>query len=375
VNDMTGSDDPDDVLALLSLFTPTDSLVETEWTPARRRDTLTAIIGDHDRAATNPRVHDLPLRFLPAGAAAPALGRRRPRLLPVASGAAILAVTAAALAVVLNSTGSSDSGSPAGSGGPLGPVFDPPGGLSHSAIGATQYSHRIDQQISLRADGRPTGKGSDDMINRNWISADGSVVSVRTGSQNGCTIFPAPTDNPGIDQPTRNFLATLPTDADALTTYLRSHVHGSSSRDSAVFVSVGDTLRAMDAFASPALRGALVGVLSRTPGVTVHQGQRDYLGRPAIRADFVDQRIEPGSIRSLYFDPTNFRLVEERDGRSGQPAAYTGPSPAYGADPTERAGSPEQLSGAAFIDIVTTEQTVDALPTLPADCKQSGSGG
>jgi hypothetical protein len=255
--------------------------------------------------------------------------------------------------------------------------------LSTTALAAGVYSHRVDEQLDLDAGGQPTPNSQDAMVNRNWVAADGKIVSIRTGSQNVCFVFGGPQAGT-LEQPTRAFFAGLPTEVTALNTYLRGHVQGSSSRDQAVFVAVGDMLRPMDAFASPALRAAMVGVLSRTPGVTVHLGQRDYLGRPAIRADFVDQQIQPDEIESLYFDPSTFQVLEERSGRPGGLAASAsatsagatdnpmehsgGASPAYSAAATD-GPSAEELTGPAYVDLVRTEEPADKLPALPSDCK------
>ncbi len=101
----------------------------------------------------------------------------------------------------------------------------------------------------------------------------------------------------------------------------------------------------------------------------VHLDQRDQLGRPAIRADFVDQKIRPNEIHAYYFDPTTFAFLEERFAADGQPSKYTGPSPAYDAAAAP-ADDPEELSGAGFADVISSATVVDQLPTLPADCRQ-----
>jgi hypothetical protein len=370
-----------DVLQVVARYAPGDQLAEAEWPLARRSDVLGALITTRPSAPGEPlpgAAHDIPVHFIPTRRSG---ARRRihiaPRLLPLASGAAVVAIAAAAVVAVANS--GRNSGGPDLPGGA---AFAPPAGLSTTATATDLYSHRVDEQMDLDAAGQPKPGSPDAMVNRNWVAADGKIVSIRTGSQNACFVFAGPT-TPTLEQPTRDFFASLPTDVDGLNTYLRAHVAGSSSHDEAVFVAVGDLLRPMDGFASPALRGAMVGVLSRTPGVTVHLGQRDYLGRPAIRADFVDQQLRPGEIQSLYFDQSTFQLLEERNGRpdglpasatpstegaSGAPVETGGASPAYTAAATD-GPSAEQLTGPAYVDLVRTEEPVDKLPPLPADCK------
>jgi hypothetical protein len=171
-----------------------------------------------------------------------------------------------------------------------------------------------------------------------------------------------------MEQPTRDYLTGLPTNVDDLTAYLRSHVSGSSSRDEAVFVAVGDALRTGDLLATSDLRAALVGVLARTPGVTVHQDQRDYLDRPATRIDFVDEQTRPDEVQSMYFDPATYQFLEERDGSSGQPSTYNGPSPGYDAPPSGPTETPEQLTGAAYVDVMVEEQVTNSIPFDPSGC-------
>lgn len=364
---MTPDPDPETALRTLARCAPHER-IEREWPATRRADTLAHIIGTRTEHASDPHpVHEIPIRFIGTGAAVPGRRPRWARTLPLASGAAVT-VAVAALVATMTSGGFTGSHAAGGPGGAQGPEFVPPAGLSTTAsVGADQYAHQVDEQLDLDANGQPEPDGRDAMVNRNWISANGATLSIRTGSQNVCYQFSAP--EAGVNSPSRAFLAGLPTDVDSLESYLRSHVAGSSSHDEAVFVAVGDMLRMMDGFASPALRAAMLAVLSRTAGVTVHAGQRDYLDRPALRADFVDQRIRPGEVQSLYFDPTTFQLLEQRDSSAGGSPTYAGPSPAYDAHSTDGPTAAD-LGGAAFLDVLRTVEAVDQLPAVPAGCRQ-----
>lgn len=352
---------PADVLEAVAAIAPRAGSLDGEWPPPRRARVRDAITASAD--ATDPDAVEIPIRFRPARALASR--RRWSRALPVAASVVALAAAAGAVVTVATSGGGSGRTTPAGG---VGAAFDPPANLSDTALGASQYSYRVFEQIRLDANGRPVANAQDAMTDRNWVAANGDILSFRTGSQNGCFSF-ALSGRPSFSQPTRAFFAALPTDVGTLNTYLRDHVEGSSSRDEAVFVAVGDALRTADGLASPKLRGALLGVLSRTPGVLLHENQTDHLGRRAIRADFVDQRIRPGQVQSLYFDPTTFRLLEERDGSNGAPTTYNGPSPAYDAAPGP-GQDPDALTGAAFLTVMTGEQVVDSLPTIPKDCRR-----
>jgi hypothetical protein len=345
-----------DVMAAVAGLRPTRSSLAAEWGADRQAEILHRIVGD-EPAAGRERAHEIPLQFVPAGHGS----RRSGRVSRLALGVSIAAVVAAAGTVVAAVSSGNGGGDLAA--GALGPAFDPPTGLSSDTIGPGQYSYRALRQLDVDADGKPV-QNDQAMVERNWIAANGDVVSIRTGSQNGCTTFPSGGAASFIE-PTLSFFESLPTDVDALNAYMRAHVEGSSSRNEAVFVSVGDALQTADGLASPRLRAAFVAVLSRTPGVSLHEDVTDYLGRPALRADFVDQRIRPGEVQSLYFDPTTFALLEDREGGNGQPSTYDGPSPAYDSTRVpDVATDPEQLTGAAFIDVMTSEKTVDTLPSV-----------
>jgi hypothetical protein len=351
-----------DVMDLVAAYAPSEETISAEWGPAAMRDTLVGIVGNNGaalRADDSGPVHDLPLRFLPA-----APRRRRPtRFLPVAAAVAVIALITGILAAVVGTnhrTGTS-------AGGTVAAPFDPPAGLSTATPRADQYVHQVDEQLELDAAGRLKPDAQDAMVDRNFVSATGEITSIRTGSQKVCYRFGATTGS-SWEQPTRAFFAGLPTDVDALQSYLRNHVEGSSSHDEAVFVAVGDALRTAGGLASPKLRAAMLAVLSRTPGVVVHPDAQDYLQRPAIRADFVDQKIRPGEVHAYYFDPTDFRFLEEQFAHNGQPTTNTGPSPAY-ESPASQGDDPDVLTGAAFIDVVRSTEVVDHLPTLPSDCK------
>lgn len=136
-------------------------------------------------------------------------------------------------------------------------------------------------------------------------------------------------------------------------------------------MAVGDSLPQYGGLASPRLRAAMLAVLSRTPGVHVFLGQKDYLGRPAIRADFVDQQIRPGEINSYYFDPTNFRFLEKSASRNSQSTAYAGPSPAYTAAAPSNADDPERLRHTVSVDVVVEERMMRTLPAEAKSCSGS----
>jgi hypothetical protein len=350
-------------------FAPTAASAAAQWTPARQESVLTSIVGGHAASGRDlDVVHEL-LVDAPTTRA-----RRRRALLPLAASVAVFAAAAGTVVALLpGSSGSNDAGSAAVL--PTGSPFDPPAGLSTKALPAGTWSYDVTQQNDIDAQGRVVANGTDSMTIRTWTNARGDVYDERSGQQNGCTFRPL-RHAAGLEFPTVAFFRSLPTDVTKLRAYLRSQAQGSSSsRDEAVFVAVADTLRTAGALASPRLRAAFVAVLSRTPGVILHRNALDQLGRPALRLDFVDQQIRPGEVHSLFFSPTDFRLVEERFGSNGAPKRYTGPSPAY----THSASTgvdPQALTGKAYVETHTGDRLVHKLPSSLHTCTTStGDGG
>lgn len=356
-----------DVLDRIAAFAPDPrSLVDAEWPADDRRWLLADITGralaDDSAASVGGRTLQLPLTpYTPPPA-------KHRWALPVA--AAIATVTATAGIVVGfrgtdHSSGAGGPGATSRAGAPARSTpFNPPSGLS-TKVPAGRYLYHVDRSVGLDAKGKEKPKTAE--LNRNWIDGDGNTVSVRTGPQYGCQRFPTSVS----DHPTRALFAAMPTDVTELTAYLRLHADGSSSQDEAVFAEVGDSLSRYGGLASPRLRAAMLAVLSRTPGVRIFLGQKDYLRRPAIRADFVNQRIRPGEVQSYYFDPTNFRFLQGSGSHNSQPSTYSGPSPAYTAAAPSSADDPEQLSRTDGVDVIIEERMVQTLPAKAASCHGS----
>lgn len=340
-----------DPIERLSAYRPSQADMDAEWSPLARAHLRVRTLADpvdHSRVRSRLR-------------------RQVRSLAPIAACVAVLALITGIVVAVVNGGASSRRG------GDLQPGAVGPGTVTahhHAAtltdtprVGAHQFAYRESRQIQVGADGKATGSGPDDMVLRDWVAPDGTDESVRSGSQNGCETFGAG----GGDFDTQPKLDALPTDPDALKTYLRAHVQGSSSHDEAVFVAVGDMLRTNDLLATTQLRAALVDVLAETAGVDRHDGSTDYLGRAAIRLDFVDQAIRPDEVQSLYFDPSTYQLLEERDGSDGQPSSYGGPSPSYDHSAAQ-ANTPDELTGPAFLGVMYEEKVVDSISADPSTC-------
>ena len=176
-------------------------------------------------------------------------------------------------------------------------------------VGPTQYRHLI---VKERQDD-PSVHQTTTM--ESWTAPDGRVwrrdVTVFADGHQVVDVYDFA---PGGDQtadPSPSYLAGLPTTVDALRSYLRSHVSGSTSKDEAVFTAVGDMLRG--GFAPPALRAAAVGVLARTGHVSLGTATHDAQGRPAQEFQFIDHTKRAGMVQSLFFAPATAAILEERE--------------------------------------------------------------
>jgi hypothetical protein len=335
----------EDPVERLAAYRPTNQLIDAEWSPAdqaRMRAGLLAM------SAAQPGR----LRFVP---------RRRWAVAAPISAAAVVALM---IGIALVATSADRYSGPLAGGTPF-----VAGNLTPTPrVGAGEYAYRVTESVTISADGTAEPAGNDPnwatpAHQQVWVAPDGAEWNLG----GGC--FPAP-KHVGFDEPTQAFFDQMPTDPTKLEQYLRSHVEGSSSQDEAIFVAAGDSLRNADLLASSQLRAAWVEVMSHSNRVTVHTGVRDYLDRPAVRVDFVDQTQRAGELSSLYFDPETFQLLEERWGKSGAPDSYDGPSPAYDSPlPDPQPATDDKLTGPAQLTVMTSEKVVDHLPADVQNCQ------
>jgi hypothetical protein len=128
------------------------------------------------------------------------------------------------------------------------------------------------------------------------------------------TSGPAP--EPGLDNPTPAYLASLPTDPGQLLAMLRTTV----GNDREVFKEGAALSTMADALLSPELRAALYQALAMVPGVERIPGTVDLAGRPGVaiahsaRGMRTELVIDPASSRML-----GFRMVQLTDA-DGVPA-------------------------------------------------------
>ncbi|HBX80850.1 MAG: CU044_5270 family protein [Propionibacteriaceae bacterium] len=190
------------------------------------------------------------------------------------------------------------------------------------------------QTVSRQDDSGPDSEMPihESLVRDDWITPDGWRWSQRvidSSNMPGATerfIFP-PLD--GWMRP--GYAATMPTEPHALDAFLRARALGSSSQDEAVFVAIGDMLKAEAA--PPAQRSAAIRALALNPKVTVANGV-DPTGRATLVVTFVDENTRPGVRQVLFLDGATGDLMGE--------ARY-------------------HASG-SYVATVTVREVVDALP-------------
>lgn len=296
-----------DVIAELAALRPEAATIERLWPAQQQDDTLAAVLAQDHRP--DRRDHRL--------TRAPRQTRRRRRV----AGAAILAVAAAVVSLqVVLPQGGPGGATPAAAAALEGLAITAAASDPADLARPGQFRHLVEQtwQAAMPERGMPAMR----QTYESWIATDGRSWRRDYGNDNTGQLFDEyQAFPPGGDQTysaSPAYLASLPTDTRALQRYLRAHVTGSTSRDEAVFVAVGDLLRT--GIAPRALRAAAIRVLARTRHVALGTTRSDALGRPVIRFDFIDDKGRPDEIQSLLFDPKTAALVGEIDSNAaGKP--------------------------------------------------------
>ncbi|MFT3875069.1 MAG: hypothetical protein QM708_01365 [Propioniciclava sp.] len=165
-----------------------------------------------------------------------------------------------------------------------------------------------------------------------------------------------------------DYAAAMPAEPHLLDAFLRLRAMGSTSQDEAVFIAIGDMLRAESAPVS--VRVAAIGVLGLNPKVTAEHST-DPEGRPALKVTFVDEATRPGMRQVLYLDPTSgvllakesttessryLSVVTRREVVEALPASLTG---TLGSDKVEKSFS------AGKVTTSHTDRGPDPVPVPP----------
>lgn len=281
---------------------PTDATVDRLWDPAARAAVLEGVLAtDLARAtgATGAPAH--PPRAL----------RRRPRRrVTLALAAAAVAVVGVVASLVLPS-GAPGGASPAAA-AELTRLAAVAATASVDTAGPDQLVHLVIVERQTGDDAPENASGQDRARTlESWTAADGTVWRRDVEATGTVQYYRFAAGVDDTANPSPAFLASLPTDPDALRAYLRANVSGSGSTDAAVFTAVGDMLRG--GFAPAPLRAAAIEVLKRTPHVGLGDATTDALGRPALELTFADPKDDEGAWSSLYFAPDTAEILQEAD--------------------------------------------------------------
>jgi hypothetical protein len=181
--------------------------------------------------------------------------------------------------------------------------------------GQFRYFRIVETNTMETADGTAPPARS---YSEEWIAADGTVWFRNTGpsGQIERARF-GPDTGSGHGSYSPAYLAGLPTDPAQLYKRLHKDASGSSSKDEAVFVAVGDMMRTQ--VASPVLRAAAINALAFLP-VDVTRGARTTTGKEGVLISM--ERPRKQGTGALLVDEHTSAVIEERHtARYDRPAA------------------------------------------------------
>ncbi|GAA2229997.1 hypothetical protein GCM10010232_15350 [Streptomyces amakusaensis] len=190
-----------------------------------------------------------------------------------------------------------------------------------------------------------------------WLSADGSRPGllrvpgepdtplraggpVHTLESRGATPRPGTLGEagPSIGDPTHQYVASLPTDPDALLRLIRDQTRGQGQNpDQRAFTAIGELLT--ETWAPPQVSAALYRAAAKIPGVTVTGSAVDAAGREGVAV----ARTAHGEQTQWVFDRTSHaflgeRTVLTRDGDAGPAGTVVGTSAILTRAAVDRAG-------------------------------------
>lgn len=302
-----------DVMDQLAKFRPDAESLDEQWPPARRAE-LAGSIRRGDQGV-NARLRHRP---------APQQKRSRRRRLVAASALAAAALVAAVVAPTLLPNGAPGGASPAAAAA-LERLARVAANTPADIAGPGEFVHTVvrNHQVGVFLDNPPNDKTRDiDDRYESWTASggefwrhDSSVAKAGDGTVlhrgKDTLFFPARSGAADrFGEASSPYGSPLPTDADELQTYLRAHVHGSNSKDEAMFLALGDVLRSTTAPA--ALRSAALTVLARVDHVTLGTSTEDSQGRRVQEFVFADDSIRAGVVQRFFVDPRTAQLIEER---------------------------------------------------------------
>ncbi|MGW0963487.1 CU044_5270 family protein [Streptomyces gelaticus] len=148
----------------------------------------------------------------------------------------------------------------------------------------------------LREEGRPdTRLGTDEPVG----TLDGPGATPRPGTLHS--------SGPSVSNPTHTYVASLPTDPDALLKLIRDETRGQGQDpDQRAFGAIGDLLA--ETWAPPEVGAALYRAAAKIPGVTVIRAADDATGREGVAV----ARTAQGQQTQWVFDRSTYAFLGER---------------------------------------------------------------
>ncbi|MFJ1549078.1 CU044_5270 family protein [Streptomyces sp. NPDC088246] len=143
---------------------------------------------------------------------------------------------------------------------------------------------------------------------------------------------------PSISDPTHEYVASLPTDPDALLRLIRNETRGQGQDpDQRAFTAIGDLLA--ETWAPPQVSAALYKAAAKIPGVTVIHEAADATGREGVAV----ARTAHGQQTQWVFDRTTYAFLGERTvlteaGDAGPAGTVVGTSAVLTRAAVDRAG-------------------------------------
>ncbi|MER5357496.1 CU044_5270 family protein [Streptomyces sp. NPDC002785] len=272
----------------------------------------------------------------PRGGLTPRASRPRRRLVQVMVPAIACALAVGGIAVV-NLTDSPGHGTTAVAGGRtpgtseaaqlLDRIALAAAGKKQPTVGADQFVY-IESKVAYAGQSAGGGKVTMPSVHTRqvWLSADGSRPGLlrEEGEPDSSIGDDAPVyelDSRGatpkqrtshkkaasVSDPTHEYVASLPTDPDALLKLIRDETHGQGQDpDQRAFTAIGDLLA--ETWAPPQVGAALYKAAAKIPGVTVIDAATDAAGRKGIAV----ARTARGQQTQWVFDRSTYAFLGER---------------------------------------------------------------
>jgi hypothetical protein len=277
-------------LARLAGHRPTSDELVAAWSSSRRERVLDGILTAISSDARLETARNRTPRHIGATVGgAPTRGRRRLVALVGIAAAAAVAISVVPALLSPQSLPAADAiDRLAQAAGRSQALVIPDGKFLHMIVEETQHG------------GGESANGT--RTHESWTDADGHLWRKDTDNGQVSYLSLPSLDGGPVDMSPRG-VAKLPTDADALLDHLESRVEGSTSRDEAVFVAVGDMTRM--GYTPPAVRAAAIQALGTLPEVSAEESHGQ------VTLTYTDDSARPGVRQSLVFDAATTRLVAE----------------------------------------------------------------